>query len=89
MIRNDEWNRCYVSLVSEGKPQLRDRDGENQEVQLWKVLNELGGERLTLDQIVKQCEYRRHSTSVSVRASVIWHLKNFANRKIVKIDFDV
>jgi hypothetical protein len=89
MMRDDDWNRCYISLVSEAKPRLRDRDGDNQEVRLWEALKELGGKRLTLDEIVKQCAYRRFQTNVPLRNSAIWHLKALATpeRNIVKIEF--
>ena len=89
MMRDDDWNRCYISLVSEAKPKLRDRDGNTQEVSIWEVLSELGGKRLTLDKIVERCAYRRFQTSVPLRDSVIWHLKALAkrDRNIVKIEF--
>lgn len=88
-MRDDDWDRCYISLVSQAKPKLRDRDGDNQEVRLWEVLSELGGKRLTLDQVVKGCAYRRFQTKFPLRDSVIWHLKAFAKpeRNLVKIEF--
>lgn len=43
------------SLISKARPRL----GDGQETRLYDVMEELGGGPVTLDQIVKQCEYRR------------------------------
>jgi len=51
-------------------------------------MEELGDGPVTLDQIVKQCEYRRYGsllkTELSIRNSVEWHLRNWLKRGIVK-----
>jgi hypothetical protein len=51
-------------------------------------MEELGDGPVSLDQIVKQCEYRRYAsllkTEPSVRNSVEWHLRNWVKRGIVK-----
>lgn len=90
VTRESDWNRCHISLVSEGMPtDLRNRDGDNQEKRLWDALSELGGKGLTLNQIVKECERCRYHAKGPVRDSVRWHLKNFAkpDRNIVRIEF--
>jgi len=72
------------TLVSKARPRLKG----GQESRLYEVIEELGGGPVTLDQIVKQCEYRRYSsllkTEPSVRNSVEWHLRNWVKRGIVK-----
>lgn len=71
------------TLTSMGRPRLQ----AGQETRLYDVMEELGGGPVTLDQIVKQCEYRRYSsllkTEPSVRNSVQWHLRGWVKRGIV------
>jgi hypothetical protein len=95
MMRNEDWNLCYVSLVSKAKPKLRD-GRETQGHLVWQVLSELTekhGHRLTLKQIVERCEYRGYAEllkeELSVRRSVIWHLTDWADpqHKIIEIEF--
>jgi hypothetical protein len=50
-------------------------------------MEELGGGPLSLEQIVKQCEYRRYGSllkTASVRDSVVWHLREWLKRGIVE-----
>src|ERR1700722_8074621 len=65
------------TLTSKARPRLQD----GQESRLYEVMEELGGGPLTLDQIVRQCEYRRYGallrTEPSIRASVEYHLGNW------------
>jgi hypothetical protein len=72
------------TLTSKARPKL----GDGQETRLYDVMEELGDAALSLDQIVKQCEYRRYAsllkTEPSVRNSVEWHLRNWVKRGIVK-----
>lgn len=71
------------TLTSKARPRLQ----EGQEARLYDVMEELGGGPLTLDQIVKQCEYRRYGgllkTEPSIRNSVDWHLRRWLKRGIV------
>lgn len=71
------------TLTSKARPRLQD----GQETRLYDAMEELGGGPLTLDQIVKQCEYRRYAallkTESSVSNSVAWHLRNWLKRGIV------
>jgi hypothetical protein len=72
------------TLTSKARPRLQ----QGQETRLYDVMEELGGGPLTLDQIVKQCEYRKYASLVktaSVRDSVAWHLRRWADRRIVRI----
>jgi hypothetical protein len=66
----------------------RARLGDGQATRLYDVMEELGGGPVTLDQIVKQCEYRRYGsllrTEPSIRHSVEWHLGNWLKSEIVK-----
>jgi hypothetical protein len=72
------------TLTSKAKPRL----GDGQETRLYEVMEELGDGPVSLDQIVKQCEYRRYAsllkTEPSFRNSVEWHLRNWVKRGIVK-----
>jgi hypothetical protein len=72
------------TLTSKARPRL----GDGQETRLYDVIEELGNAPVSLDQIVKQCEYRRYAsllkTEPSVRNSVEWHLRNWVKRGIVK-----
>ena len=72
------------TLTSKARPRL----GGGQETRLYEVMEELGDGPVSLDQIVKQCEYRRYAsllkTEPSVRNSVEWHLRNWVKRGIVK-----
>jgi hypothetical protein len=72
------------TLTSKARPRL----GDGQETRLYEVMEELGDGPVSLDQIVKQCEYRRYAsllkTEPSVRNSVEWHLRNWVKRGIVK-----
>jgi hypothetical protein len=72
------------TLISKARPRL----GDGQEIRLYDVMEELGDGPVTLDQIVKQCEYRRYrsllKTEPSIRNSVEWHLGNWLKRGIVK-----
>jgi hypothetical protein len=72
------------TLTSKARPRL----GDGQETRLYDVMEELGDGPVTLDQIVKQCEYRRYGsllkTEPSIRNSVEWHLRNWLKRGIVK-----
>jgi hypothetical protein len=72
------------TLTSKARPRL----GDGQETRLYDVMEELGGGPVTLDQIVKQCEYRRYrsllKTEPSVENSVRYHLRNWLKRGIVK-----
>ena len=72
------------TLTSKARPRL----GDGQETRLYEVMEELGDGPVSLDQIVKQCEYRRYAsllkTEPSVRNSVEWHLLNWVKRGIVK-----
>jgi hypothetical protein len=65
------------SLTSKARPRL----GDGQATRLYDVMEELGGGPVTLDQIVKLCEYRRYGsllrTEPSIRSSVEWHLRNW------------
>jgi hypothetical protein len=79
------WNDMGIyKLISQARPRLRD----GQETRLYDVLEELGVGPVTLDQIVKQCEYRRYAallkTEPSVRNSVEYHLRSWTNRGIVE-----
>jgi len=51
-------------------------------------MEELGDGPVSLDQIVKQCEYRRYGALLraepSIRHSVEYHLRNWLKRGIVK-----
>lgn len=71
------------TLTSKARPRLRD----GQETRLYDAMEELGGGPVTLDEIVKQCEYRRYAsllkTEPSVRNSVSWHLRSWLKRGIV------
>lgn len=70
------------SLTSKARPKLQG----GQETRLYDVMEELGGGPLTLDQIVKQCEYRRYGAllkTATVRDSVAWHLRGWLKRGIV------
>ena len=68
------------------KARLRLQDG--QETRLFEVMEELGGGPISLEQIVKRCEYRRYQlllkTEPSVTNSVLYHLRNWLKRGIVK-----
>lgn len=72
------------TLTSKSRPRL----GDGQETRLYDVIEELGDGPVTLDQIVKQCDYRRYGsllkTEPSIRNSVEWHLRNWLKRGIVK-----
>ena len=72
------------TLTSKARPRL----GDGQETRLYEVMEELGDGPVSLDQIVKQCEYRRYAsllkTEPSVRNSVEWHLRNWVKRGIAK-----
>jgi hypothetical protein len=74
------------TLTSKARPPLQD----GQETRLYDVMEELGGGPATLDQIVKQCEYRRYAsllkTEPSVHNSVTWHLRRSLKRGIVKVE---
>jgi hypothetical protein len=73
------------ALTSKARPRLQG----GQETRLYDVMEELGGGHLTLDQIVKQCEYRRYAsllkTEPSISNSVTWHLRRWLRRGIVKL----
>ena len=73
-------------LTSKARPRLQD----GQETRLYDVMEELGGGPATLDQIVKQCEYRRYAsllkTEPSVRNSVTWHLRRWLKWGIVTVE---
>jgi len=51
-------------------------------------MEELRGGPVTLDEIVKQCEYRRYGalfkTETSVQTSVIYHLKRWIKLGVVE-----
>jgi hypothetical protein len=72
------------TLTSKARPRL----GDGQETRLYDVMEELGDGAVSVDQIVKQCEYRRYGsllkTEPSIRNSVEWHLRNWVKRGIVK-----
>jgi hypothetical protein len=69
------------TLISKARPRLRD----GQETRLYDVMEELGGGPVTLEQIVKQCEYRRYQTKTeTVSNSVAWHLRNWVRDGIVQ-----
>jgi hypothetical protein len=72
------------TLTSKARPRL----GDGQETRLYDVMEELSDGPVSLDQIVKQCEYRRYAsllkTEPSVRNSVEWHLRSWVKRGIVK-----
>ncbi|MCU1224622.1 MAG: hypothetical protein JWQ42_2715 [Edaphobacter sp.] len=72
------------TLTSKARPTL----GDGQETRLYDVMEEFSDGPVSLDQIVKQCEYRRYAsllkTEPSVRNSVEWHLRNWVKRGIVK-----
>jgi hypothetical protein len=91
-MRKPDWQQCCISLLSDAKPKLRDKDGDNQEIRVWEALKELkerGIQRPTLDEVVERCERHGYQATVPIRDSVIWHLKNFAkpDRNIVRIEF--
>ena len=72
------------TLTSKARPRL----GDGQETRLYDVMEELEGGPVSLDQIVKQCKYRRYAsllkTEPSIRNSVEYHLRNWVKRGIVK-----
>jgi hypothetical protein len=72
------------TLTSKARPRL----GDGQETRLYDVMEEFSDGPVSLDQIVKQCEYRRYAsllkTEPSIRNSVEWHLRNWVKRGIVK-----
>jgi hypothetical protein len=72
------------TLTSKARPRL----GDGQETRLYDVMEEFSDGPVSLDQIVKQCEYRRYAsllkTEPSVRNSVEWHLRSWVKRGIVK-----
>lgn len=72
------------TLTSKAREGLRD----GQETRLRDVIKELGGGPVTLDQILKQCEYRRYAallkTEPSVANSVQWHLRSWVKRGIIE-----
>ncbi len=76
------------TLTSKARPRLQD----GQETRLYDVMEELGAGPVTLDQIVKHCEYRRYAALLkaepSVRNSVQWHLRNWVKRGIIEKDAD-
>jgi len=56
-----------------------------QETRFYDVMEELGGGPVTLEQIVKRCEYRRYqSKTETVANSVAWHLRNWVRDGIVQ-----
>jgi hypothetical protein len=71
------------TLISKARPSL----GEGQETRLDDVMEELGGGPVTLEQIVKQCEYRRYAallkTEPSIQNSVEYHLRRWLKREVV------
>lgn len=71
------------TLTSKARPRLQD----GQETRLYDVMEELGGGPLTIEQVVKQCEYRRYGsllkTEPSIQNSVEWHLRRWLKRGIV------
>jgi hypothetical protein len=75
----------FTAYTLTSKPTPRLRGG--QETRLYEVMEELGGGPVTLDQIMKQCEYRRYGAllkTASIRESVEWHLQDWLKRSIVK-----
>jgi hypothetical protein len=72
------------TLTSKATPRLQD----GQETRLYDVMEDLGGGPVTLEQIVKQCEYRRYRSLLkaepSISNSVSWHLRNWLKRGLVK-----
>jgi len=70
-------------LTSKARPRLQ----EGQETRLYDVMEELGGGPLILEQVVKQCEYRKYAfllkTEPSIHNSVVWHLRRWLKRGIV------
>ena len=70
------------------KSQARSRLQDGQETRLYDVMEELGGGPMTLDQIVKQCKYRRYGALLksepSIGNSVMWHLRRWIKRGIVE-----
>lgn len=70
------------TLASKARPRLQD----GQETRLYDAIEELGGGPLTLDQIVKQCKYRRYESLLkteTIENSVAWHLRNWIKRNII------
>jgi hypothetical protein len=71
------------TLMSKARPRLQD----GQETRLYDVIEELGGGPVTLEQIVKRCEYRRYGsllkTEPSIQSSVRWHFRKWLRRGIV------
>ena len=71
------------TLKSKARPSTL-RNG--QETRLYDVMEELGGGPVTMEQIVKQCEYRRYGALLKTETipnSVAWHLRNWARDGIV------
>jgi hypothetical protein len=72
------------TLKSKARPSTL-RDG--QETRLYDVMEELGGDSLTLEAIVKQCEYRRYGALLKTETipnSVSWHLRRWLKDGIVQ-----
>jgi hypothetical protein len=72
------------TLTSKARPRLQ----QGQETRLYDVMEELGGGPVTLDQIVKECEYRKYASllkTASVRDSVAWHLRRCVDHRIVRV----
>lgn len=71
------------TLASKARPRLQ----AGQETRLYDVMEELGSGPVTLEQIVKKCEYRRYAsllkTEPSIQNSVTHHLRNWLKRGIV------
>lgn len=82
MVDDLEKMETYT-LTSKARPRLQG----GQETRLYDVMEELGGGPVTLEQIVKQCEYRRYAALLkteTIRNSVSWHLRNWVRDGIVQ-----
>lgn len=70
------------TLASKARPRLQ----EGQETRLYDAMENLNGGPATLEQIVKQCKYRRYESLLkteTIENSIAWHLRNWLKRGIV------
>ena len=70
------------TLTSKARPRLK----EGQESRLYTAMEDLNGGPATLEQIVKQCKYRRYESLLkteSIEKSIAWHLRNWETLGIV------
>jgi hypothetical protein len=58
-----------------------------QETRLYDAMEDLGGGPVSLDQIIKQCKYRRYESLLkteTIENSIAWHLRHWVRRGIVE-----